>query len=93
MRYPSCYPRSLFVTLNPFTAEYAYNLTQMGINDVSILSYEEEGKRLGRDLDEILFEIVYNRIGNSSKSTHYLYGGSILVSSAFQTNIFVEREF
>ena len=61
--------------------------------DVSILSYEEEGKRLGRDLDEILFEIVDNRIGNSSQSTHYLYGGGILVSSAFQTNIFVEREF
>ncbi len=58
MRYPSCYPRPLFVTLNPFTAEYAYNLTQMGINDVSIFSYEEEDSRLGRDLDEIQFEIA-----------------------------------
>ncbi len=41
----------------------------MTINNVSIFSYEEEGRRLGRDLDECLFEIVDNRIGNSSQST------------------------
>jgi hypothetical protein len=53
------FPKVTFCNLNSFTTKYAWNLTETSIDDGMYLS-DEEKKKLGHDLKDILFECKFN---------------------------------
>ena len=56
---PTLFPKVTFCNANRFTTEYAFNLTQMGINDASEVENDKK-ILLGHKLEDILKSCVFN---------------------------------
>jgi hypothetical protein len=69
---PTLFPKITFCNLNTFVTEFAWNLTQMGIEDGSALSIEDK-KKLGHILDDILLDCYYNGYPCNSNEFTWMY--------------------
>ena len=69
---PTLFPKITFCNLNTFATEFAWNLTQMGIDDGSSLSIEDK-KKLGHNLDDILLDCFYNGSPCNSSEFTWMY--------------------
>ena len=56
---PTLFPKVTICNFNPFTTEYAFNMIQLNVTSGNNLS-DEEKKRLGHDLNDILLECSFN---------------------------------
>ncbi len=74
---PTLFPKVTFCNVNPFTTQYAYNLTRKGIFDGSNL-LDAEKQKLSHDLEDILFECWFNDkqcyASDFTWSYHQMYG-------------------
>jgi hypothetical protein len=85
---PTLFPKVTFCNINPFTTEYAFNLTQNGIyygNDLS----NEEKQRLDHDLNDIILECKFNNnhcvISDFTWSYDEVYGNCYTFNSGFNS--------
>jgi len=74
---PTLFPKVTFCNVNPFTTQYAYNLTRKGIFDGSNL-LDAEKQKLSHDLEDFLFECWFNDkqcyASDFTWSYHQMYG-------------------
>jgi hypothetical protein len=85
---PTLFPKVTFCNINPFTTEYAFNLTQNGIyygNDLS----NEEKQRLDHDLNDIILECKFNNnhcvTSDFTWSYDEVYGNCYTFNSGFNS--------
>jgi hypothetical protein len=58
---PTLFPKVTFCNVNWFTTEYAYNLTQKGVDWDEVFNFTiDEKQKLGHDLEDILIECKFN---------------------------------
>jgi len=58
--YPTLFPKVTFCNFNWFTTEYAYNQTRENIFYGNYLLSDEDKRKLGHDLGDILLECSFN---------------------------------
>ena len=86
----SLFPKVTFCNVNPFTTEYGYNLSQMGISYTDPNLSIEERKMLGHNLNEILFDCSFN--SNQCLSNDFIwswdeaFGNCYTFNSGFDSN-------
>ena len=88
---PTLFPKVTFCNVNWFTTEYAYNLTQMGVEWSEIMSLSiDEKKQLGHSLENILIQCKYNNIPCDSTDFTWSfdpdYGNCYTFNSGFNSN-------
>ena len=88
---PTLFPKVTFCNVNWFTTEYAYNLTQMGVEWSEIMSLStDEKKQLGHSLENILIQCKYNNIPCDSTDFTWSfdpdYGNCYTFNSDFDSN-------
>jgi hypothetical protein len=83
------FPKVKFCNVNPFTSEYAYRLTQMGIFNSKNLTTKLR-KKLAHDLSDILLECKFNdKFCNSTEFTwsfHHSYGNCYKFNTGLDSN-------
>ena len=86
---PTLFPKVEFCNVNWITTQFAWNLTKMGIEHGYGLSNEEK-KKLGHDLDDILIECKYNNQDCSSSDFLWSFdeylGNCYTFNSGFDSN-------
>ena len=88
---PTLFPKITFCNVNLLTSEFAYNFTQMGNFDIDYSKISnEEKKKLGHDLNDILVECRFN--DESCDTTDFTwpfdrhYGNCFSFNSGFNLN-------
>ena len=88
---PTLFPKITFCNVNLLTSEFAYNFTQMGNFDIDYSKISnEEKKKLGHDLNDILVECRFN--DESCDTTDFTwsfdrhYGNCYTFNSGFNLN-------
>ena len=86
---PTLFPKITFCNSNKYATQYAFNLTQNGIQSDNSLSSEEK-KKLGHELDDILIECWFN--AKPCYSTDFIwsfdskYGNCFTFNSGIDSN-------
>ena len=88
---PTLFPKVTFCNLQPLISEYAFNFTEHGIGDSDILNLsDEEKKRLGHDLEDILIDCNFNNkhCASTDFSWSYdkVYGNCYTFNTGFSLN-------
>ena len=88
---PTLFPKVTFCNVNWFTTEYAYKLTQTGLQWSQIMGLsKDEKKKLGHSLEDILIKCSFNNFQcNSSDFTWHFdlnYGNCYTFNSGFDSS-------
>ena len=86
---PTLFPKVTFCNLNLYTTEYAFNLTQKGILFGNNLSNEEK-KKVGHDLDDILIECQFSY--HSCNSSDFIWSYDLSYGNCFTFNMDTRRD-
>ena len=87
---PTLFPKVTFCNVNQFTTEYAYNQTQKQQVFNGDILQDDEKKKFGHDLKDILIECYFNQ--NACDSTDfiwsfdYYYGNCYTFNTGFDSN-------
>lgn len=89
---PTLFPKVTICNTNPLTTEYAYNKSRLiGIYLVDEFFVNDEKKKLGHDLKDILLDCEFNRIKcDSSEFTWYFddnYGNCYTFNSGAKRDL------